>query len=314
MTELRQAAQAVLDRWDSPQWAWRQHGPTADLMADLRAALAQPPAPTAQQKAKSDRVHALVNAGPLPGMSEAFDAHMGAACWTDPAYAPDAATWAAAWKAAQPATEDRLRMALRADLATESLAVDDLLRAMGEDPEQYRTEGGAINRPRLLAWLKDRAAQPVALDAVPVIRTLSPEQIERHTLKASECPPDSAVMLVSAINRLLSKRPGDAIRFAQPAAVVYPPDGTVSPFTVINLGAGKVQMGDCIHDGRLPALWFGKNGQGMGHEEVMNRMAHEGETLAVITFSNVEGLDVLLDVIQRIRRVSFPGAAEMPHG
>ena len=45
MTELRQAAQAVLDRWDSPQWAWRQHGPTADLMADLRAALAQPPAP-----------------------------------------------------------------------------------------------------------------------------------------------------------------------------------------------------------------------------------------------------------------------------
>jgi hypothetical protein len=94
-----------------------------------------------------------------------------------------------------------------------------------------------------------------------------------------------------------------------PAAVVYPPDGTVSPFTVINLGAGRVQMGDSIHDGRLPALWFGTNGQGMGHEEVMNRQAHEGETLAVVTFANVEGLDVLLDVIQRIRRVSFPGAA-----
>lgn len=62
---------------------------------------------------------------------------------------------------AQPAAEDRLRMALRADLATESLAVDDLLRAMGEGPEQYRTDGGAVNRPRLLAWLKDRAAQPV---------------------------------------------------------------------------------------------------------------------------------------------------------
>jgi len=96
---------------------------------------------------------------------------------------------------------------------------------------------------------------------------------------------------------------------AEPAAVVYPPDGTVSPFTVINLGTGRVQMGDSIHDGRLPALWFGKNGQGMGHEEVMNRQAHEGETLAVVTFANVEGLDVLLDVIQRIRRVSFPGAA-----
>lgn len=56
---------------------------------------------------KSERVHALVNAGHFPGMSEAFDAHMGAACWTDPAYAPDASTWAAAWRAskAQPVGE-----------------------------------------------------------------------------------------------------------------------------------------------------------------------------------------------------------------
>jgi hypothetical protein len=47
------------------------------------------------------------NWNPLAGMSEAFDAHMGAACWTDPAYAPDASTWAAAWMAAkaQPAAE-----------------------------------------------------------------------------------------------------------------------------------------------------------------------------------------------------------------
>jgi hypothetical protein len=52
---------------------------------------------------KSERVHALVNAGPWPGMSEAFDAHMGAECWVDPAYAPDAATWAAAWKKAKQA-------------------------------------------------------------------------------------------------------------------------------------------------------------------------------------------------------------------
>lgn len=36
---LREAAQAVLDRWDSPQWEWSQHGPTADLMHDLRRAL-----------------------------------------------------------------------------------------------------------------------------------------------------------------------------------------------------------------------------------------------------------------------------------
>lgn len=91
-------------------------------------------------------------------------------------------------------------------------------------------------------------------------------------------------------------------------AVVYPPDGTTSPFTVINLGQGAVQMGDAIHDDRLPALWFGKNGKGMGHIEDLNRRADEGETLAVVTFSNVDGLDVLLDVVHRIRAKAFPDA------
>ena len=42
MTDLRQAAQAVVERWDTPAWEWRDQGPTADLMADLRTALAQP--------------------------------------------------------------------------------------------------------------------------------------------------------------------------------------------------------------------------------------------------------------------------------
>ena len=41
MTNLRQAAQAVVERWDTPAWEWRDQGPTADLMADLRTALAQ---------------------------------------------------------------------------------------------------------------------------------------------------------------------------------------------------------------------------------------------------------------------------------
>ena len=42
MTTLRQAAQAVLERWDSPSWSWSEKSPTADLMAALRTALAQP--------------------------------------------------------------------------------------------------------------------------------------------------------------------------------------------------------------------------------------------------------------------------------
>ena len=38
-TNLVAAAQAVLDRWNSPQWEWVKDGPTGDLMQVLRAAL-----------------------------------------------------------------------------------------------------------------------------------------------------------------------------------------------------------------------------------------------------------------------------------
>ena len=74
---------------------------------------------------------------------------------------------------------------------------------------------------------------PAVLAAVPAqpgIRTLSSAQIERHTLTASECPPDSAVMLVSSINRLLGKSRGEGIQFVlpvldcdiQPRPLAYP--------------------------------------------------------------------------------------------
>jgi len=36
---LKSAAQAVIDRWDSPQWKWAKQGPTGELMHDLRVAL-----------------------------------------------------------------------------------------------------------------------------------------------------------------------------------------------------------------------------------------------------------------------------------
>ena len=41
MNNLTQAAQAIVDRWDSPLWDWRKEGPTADLIASLRKALEQ---------------------------------------------------------------------------------------------------------------------------------------------------------------------------------------------------------------------------------------------------------------------------------
>lgn len=78
-----------------------------------RAALAAAEA----QPTKAERVHAIVNAGHFPGMSEAFDAHMGAACWTDPAYAPDASMWAAAWKASYQRAADGFRAQAARDTA-----------------------------------------------------------------------------------------------------------------------------------------------------------------------------------------------------
>jgi hypothetical protein len=39
-SRIREAAQAVLDRWDSPQWKWLKQGPKADLMKVLRDELA----------------------------------------------------------------------------------------------------------------------------------------------------------------------------------------------------------------------------------------------------------------------------------
>lgn len=74
-------------------------------------------------KAKS--VHAIVNAGHFPGMSEAFDAHMGAACWTDPEYAPDASMWAAAWKASYRNAADGFRAQAARDAADANFVVGE---------------------------------------------------------------------------------------------------------------------------------------------------------------------------------------------
>ena len=42
MTNLIKAVQAVLDRWDGPQWNWAQQGPTGDLMHEMRRAITIP--------------------------------------------------------------------------------------------------------------------------------------------------------------------------------------------------------------------------------------------------------------------------------
>ena len=55
-TALQKAAQAVLDRWNSPKWEWVKQGPTADLMDELRRAIEQT---SAAQPAKQQSQGAL---------------------------------------------------------------------------------------------------------------------------------------------------------------------------------------------------------------------------------------------------------------
>ena len=52
---LQSAAQAVLNRWDSPQWKWKKHGTTDYLMHALRKAIAQ-----TVQPVSNDEIEAAV--------------------------------------------------------------------------------------------------------------------------------------------------------------------------------------------------------------------------------------------------------------
>jgi len=66
---LHAAAYAVLARWDSPQWEWLKHGPTADLMHALRLALAAQPAEAVEQMQRTgaEMANVLFNLAQHPG-------------------------------------------------------------------------------------------------------------------------------------------------------------------------------------------------------------------------------------------------------
>lgn len=110
---------------------------------------------------------------------------------------------------------------------------------------------------------------------------------------------------------LATQAAAQAASSAQPRAMVFPPDGTMPAYPVIHLGRNKVRMADSVYDERLPALWFGIDEPGMPAEVALNRDARDEETLAVVTFANVEGLDALIKAVQHIRREAFPSA--QPH-
>ncbi|MGT2505726.1 hypothetical protein [Cupriavidus basilensis] len=68
------------------------------------------------------------------------------------------------------------------------------------------------------------------------------------------------------------------------------------------MGYGKVDVGDAIHDG-LPALWFGRNGNGMlGSTRNGMRVADDGETIILFTFANIQGLEAIERAVADVRR------------
>lgn len=70
---------------------------------------------------------------------------------------------------------------------------------------------------------------------------------------------------------------------------------------LIELGYGKVEVAEGAHENRL-ALIFGRNGTGVvGEATQRERVATHEETLAVVTFANVESLDVVLGKLNVLR-------------
>ena len=83
------------------------------------------------------------------------------------------------------------------------------------------------------------------------------------------------------------------------------PQAQGEAFPTIQLGFGKVEVAEGWLEG-APALIFGKNGTGViGGATEPNREHKQGETLAVVTFANVESLDVVLAKLGKLRADKF---------
>jgi hypothetical protein len=74
----------------------------------------------------------------------------------------------------------------------------------------------------------------------------------------------------------------------------------VKPFPVIACGFGLIEFANATHLD-LPALWIGNDGQGLGVERERNEAAKDGETIMVITFANIKGLEALEAAVARVR-------------
>ncbi|MHB1097972.1 MAG: hypothetical protein ACYCZR_00325 [Burkholderiales bacterium] len=75
---------------------------------------------------------------------------------------------------------------------------------------------------------------------------------------------------------------------------------------LIELGYGLIEVAEGTQ-GEKHALIFGRNGTGeIGEPTKPDRVATHEETLAVVTFANVESLDVVAGKLQQLRAKMVP--------
>lgn len=81
-----------------------------------------------------------------------------------------------------------------------------------------------------------------------------------------------------------------------------PCEETPADWPLIELGHGRIEVAEGHHEG-VPALIFGRNGTGVIGDPTQPDRTHEpGETLAVVTFANVESLEVVAAKLDLLRR------------
>lgn len=97
----------------------------------------------------------------------------------------------------------------------------------------------------------------------------------------------------------------------------YPPLGLAATpadsaitfdFPLLHFGHGRIEVGDAMWEG-LPALFFGKNGQGIGVVRDRHEPASDKETLVLMTFANLAGLEALEAAIGRVKEKLLAAAA-----
>lgn len=97
------------------------------------------------------------------------------------------------------------------------------------------------------------------------------------------------------------------------------PEPVGEPYTLIAMGFGRYEVGAGTNGG-LPCVAFGRNGNGDVGTIVTEepRQMTVDETIAAITFANVEGLNVLQEKMDEVRALYFsdtrPAAAPAPVG